>query len=153
MNHRERDNILNLAGLWFKYKLCLRQQPATSRVHARKASVHGALPAPLLLLQDPWAQTRLHRPLWPLPTLTDTHHSGQELPGGMCQQAADHTDRFTLCLLFCLSFFTYFKLYRVQSRLQFGVLNQNPNYSNYRCTQFWQQVVCDIRDFGGSKHL
>lgn len=64
--------------------LCSCQWPAASRVHARKASVHGALPAPLLLLQDPRAQTRLRRPLRQRPTLADAHHSGQELPGGIC---------------------------------------------------------------------
>lgn len=44
--------------------------------------MHGALPAPLFLLQDPRAQTRLHRPLRPRPAFANAHHSGQELPGG-----------------------------------------------------------------------
>lgn len=59
------------------------QRPAAIGAPAREASVHGALPAPLLLLQDPRPQTRPNRSLWARPTLADTHHSGQELPGGM----------------------------------------------------------------------
>lgn len=43
--------------------------------------MHGALPAPLLLLQDPRPKTRLRRPLRQRPPLADAHHGGQELPG------------------------------------------------------------------------
>lgn len=67
-----------------KHALCPvgRQLPAAGGAHAGEAAVHGALPAPLLLLQDPGAQTRPHRPLRPTPPLAHPHHRGQELPGG-----------------------------------------------------------------------
>lgn len=57
------------------------QRAAAGRVHAKEAPVQGALPAPLLLLQDPRPQTRLHCSLRPLPPLADAHHCRQELPG------------------------------------------------------------------------
>lgn len=60
------------------------QRAAAGRVHAKEAPVQGALPAPLLLLQDPRPQTRLHCSLRPLPPLTDAHHCRQELPGESC---------------------------------------------------------------------
>lgn len=62
------------------YSLSTSQWPPPSGLHEREAPVHGAVPAPLLLLQDPGAQTRLPSTLRPL-TRPNAHHSGQELPG------------------------------------------------------------------------
>lgn len=56
------------------FSLCLRQRAAAGGEHAREASVHGAFPAPLLLLQDPRPQTRLHRSPRALETFTHSHH-------------------------------------------------------------------------------
>lgn len=58
-----------------------RQGAAPRGVHAREAHVHGAVPAPLLVLQDPRPQTRLRRPLRQRPPIAHAHHRGQELPG------------------------------------------------------------------------
>lgn len=72
------------------------QRAADGRVHAKEAPVQGALPAPLLLLQDPRPQTRLHCSLRPLPPLADAHHCRQELPGESWQ-------KMDLDSLFCSS--------------------------------------------------
>lgn len=84
------------------YSLSTSQWPPPSGLHEREAPVHGAVPAPLLLLQDPGAQTRLPSPLRPL-TRPNAHHSGQELPG-----EGSGVSRF--CFLSCASVFSIVSL-------------------------------------------